>query len=623
MEDRIIVCWNKNGFEEELKKNPSFIVCTSFNEFKNLNKMLLKNTIGFVVLCELTWDDEKDNLTLLEFGGITFVQRYVRGKMSLKAPVVFTSINERDYIISKRRDATIIKTPALQHGFVKFNPTTIRKDLVRTLQNMQYLTNAELAYTKLLYCDIKGLLVQISHELGSRAKNEQDKYRKDIEYVIKEQFNNDSGLIEYLHNTDDLGDFCKKLITRLESSENLPEYGGFLNDIRHKTIRILLVDDKQEEDEYVGNFVNYIKNMGQKNKNPMFKITVINNIDIVDYDSIIDYDVIICDIEIRNDKDELITLGFNIIEKMAKISKRPLYYIVTNVSRSLYDQIKTPYVKRIRLKKEVFGTKQSIETFLYGIKEVFDSKSEDTAGNDSIGEAAFKKFDAFIRTDIYPINISFKSYLRSVESYDDLASIIVKDKTLELIKYFLTIFSENDFKQGIGEYEKFKIFDDNCKRMRDYIKDNFGYGNGKSIIKRINDNEELSSKDVSNFVVKIILRRFFLYVKSFVEHYDIMESFKAYKNSDIEIAEINKDRSLTVKDIACRAISDQFKKLLTSKGAHRSQEDMSHCLGETLLIKAEREPMLMNDEEKIFISIIKGNESFYSTNKKIIQGLKM
>ena len=116
MEDRIIVCWNKNGFEEELKKNPSFIVCTSFCEFKNLNKMLLKNTIGFVVLCELTWDDEKDNLSLLEFGGIKFVQRYIRGKMSLRAPIVFTSINERDYIISKRRDATIIKTPALQHG---------------------------------------------------------------------------------------------------------------------------------------------------------------------------------------------------------------------------------------------------------------------------------------------------------------------------------------------------------------------------------------------------------------------------------------------------------------------------------------------------------------------------
>ena len=506
------------------------------------------------------------------------------------------------------------------------------------------MTDTELAYTKLLYCDRKGLLVQINHKLNGWTKAEQDNYRKDIEYVLKEEFN-DAALMEEYRNTTDLSSFCKTLLARFDSSGNSQTYDGFLQERNHKTIRILMLEDEEEKEDVSG-FVSYIREMEKealaKNNDPLFKITVVKNMDNVAYNKMAgrkryclnDFDVVICDIEIWDDKGELVALGFNVIEKMAKEAKRPLYYIVTNVSRSFYDQIKVPYLRRIRLKEEVFGTKKSIETFLYGIKEIYDNHEIEVAEKEYKCETLFNNLFEYInKDDLYPTQIG-KPFIKSgsssiaVNSYDDTEKKIIRVKSMELIKYFLTLFSENGFRYKNGERGNFDVFHENCEKMRDYIKATIGLGNGnldKNIAKREKNKQPLTIEDVSNFIVKLVMRRFFLYVLGFMDYYELMKSFEAYKVSN-NLDEENRRKRVTYKDIACRAISDQFMAIEGEKDNEKrllKPNSQSHCLDETLLFAKKREVLRLTKEEQDFVDALVKTDNVYSTSKPKISKLKI
>ncbi len=633
---KIIVFWDNKGIAKALKENKEFIVCVSQNEFHSLSKKAMKEARGFLVLCELNWNHEKAYVHRTEFGGIRLIQRFIRDKMNLKAPVVFTSNDTAKNICEANPENKIIRTPALKHFFVDIrsldNPA---EDLYHCFDPLEgvTMTDTELAYTKLLFCDTKGLIVQINHVLEGRSKAEQDKYRKDIEYVLKEQFNNDQDLMEQYRKAKDLSDFCKILIARFETTGTHQVYDGFLHEKNHKTISILLLEDDLEKDENVRRFVNYIKELKKDSETttnaPLFKIAVVKNMDDVALNKMAerkkyylnDFDVVICDIEIWDDKGALVTMGFNVIEKMVKESKRPLYYIVTNVSRSFYDQIKIPYVRRIRLKKEVFGTKESIETFLYGIKEVFDNRDAEAAEKETKPEMLFNKLFFYINKDIYPKQfgkpfIEDGASLIVINSYDDLENSLVKVKTMELIKNYLTLFAERPFKYKTGEGggENFKRFDENCKMMRDQIKVTIGLGNenlGVIIAEREKKGLELTIEDISNFVVNMILRRFFLYVKGFIDYFSIMQSFEDYIKQN-HLDEYNKRRRFSKNDMACRAIGEQFKTLRTELDLG---QDQSHCLGQDLLF-AVREPLRITEEEKAFVKAL-GSKSYPVTKSGI------
>ena len=295
---KIIVFWDNKGFEKVLKENKEFIVCNSQNEFNNLSKKNLKEARGFLVLCELNWNyekEEKANVDRTEFGGIRLVQRFIRDKMNLKAPVVFASNGTAKDICEANPENKIIRTPALKHFFVDIltldNPAEDLYHCFDLLEDVT-MTDTELAYTKLLFCDMKGLIVQINHVLEGRSKAEQDKYRKDIEYVLKEQFHNDEVLMEQYRKAKDLSDFCKTLIARFEATDTRQVYDGFLHEKNHKTIRILLLEDELEKDKNVERFVNYIKDLEQKaaaeGTKPLFQITVEKNTDDIAYDPLHD-----------------------------------------------------------------------------------------------------------------------------------------------------------------------------------------------------------------------------------------------------------------------------------------------------------------------------------------------
>ena len=789
---KIVVFWNDTRFVDAFEDNNYYVVCNSYDKFINLDKSVLKEAKGFLVLCELPWDDKSKEISLNEYGGIRLVQRCIRNEMNLKAPVVFASFDEAKTICDKHSDYRIIKTPALKHYFKRLPATP--EELTCCLSEANNMTDTELAYTKLIYCDIKGLLIQINHVLEGRNKAEQDKYRKDIEYVLKERFNNDIELMSEYQKTIDLSDFCKTILSRFGTSSNPEDNNSLLYERNHETIRILLLEDEAEQDENVGQFVKYVQAIEQKaliqkekeicdykkkvealkeevlkyvdikfkrkvldlantiikneektydknhekkaetlknkieelekikegveirkeqerleaeehvfiskNKSialehkaiaiaqevkdvkktaiaiaaiaaasmklaesieknelkveattleceataikeraralekkaftkPLFTITIENNIDNITYDPIHDplaserkhslkeFDVVISDIELWDDNNNLVTLGFNVVETMAKVQKSPLYYIVTNVSRSFYDQIKIPYVRRIRLKKEVFGTIESIETFLYGIKEVYDHRKEETKGKVYNSETLFNKLYDFIKEE------------KGSEFFNDVENK-VKEKSLELIKQFLLLFYTKPFPHNYGESENFKRFNENCISMRKYIKSTIGLGNeklDKNIAEQEKENLDPTAKDIDHFITRLILRRFFLYVRCFIDRYDLMKSFEGYKNNKgLEGIGFSKN------DIACRAIGEQYK---TLKGESKKERIQSACLSETLLFvtripqktvqQSQDEPEEihhLSDEEKAFVNALKNSDKpMYPMTKKGISQL--
>jgi hypothetical protein len=393
----------------------------------------------------------------------------------------------------------------------------------------------------------------------------------------------------------------------------------------------------------VERFVNYINKLEQKaaaeGTKPLFQITVEKNTDDIAYDpqhdplaserkhSMVEFDVFISDIEIWDNDGDLVTLGFNVVEAMARESKRPLYYIVTNVSRSFYDQIKIPYVRRIRLKKEVFGTEESIETFLYGIKEVFDNREAEAAEKEYKCETLFNTMEAFIKkkeTFSQPKQFG-KPFteegvpLIPIHSYDDIENDIIKVKSQQLIEYFMSLFKANRFENPQGGAQNLKVYNTNCSKMREYIKSTIGLGNGnldKIVAKRMKNNQDPSDEDISNFVVRLVLRRFFLYVRWFVEQCGVMQSFEKIRRTR-SFEEFNKRKKFTINDIACRAISDQHKTLTRkdNEGEMIEGKPQTHCLDETLLF-AIRDTLRLTDKEEAFVSGLKQQELNWSSITK-------
>ena len=182
--NKIVVFWDDKGFDTQLRQYTSLIICNNYNDFKALDDKTIKEAIGFLVLCDLPWDDESAVIPRSELGGVRLVQRFIRKKMNLRAPVVFASLYyDAKTICDMYPNYRIIKTPALKHFFKELPATP--EELISLLGKNNNMTDTELAYTKLVYCDMKGLLVQMNHILEGRDSNDQEKYRKDIEYIIR------------------------------------------------------------------------------------------------------------------------------------------------------------------------------------------------------------------------------------------------------------------------------------------------------------------------------------------------------------------------------------------------------------------------------------------------------
>ena len=426
--------------EDEASKVYDIFKINTVTNYDEL-KQRIADIDGLVVPCELTWNHEGTGFNASDYKGISLVQYLRSQKNCISIPIVFTSFDDKKDIIKSKKDAEIIRTPALQHRFINIMQVNDLWDSVlTTFKEMRKLNDAELKYTQLQYCDLEGMLKQIKHAIRSNPKN-REHYKKQIEYILAKDFSNNESLLEEYRRSEDLEAFCLHLINIYENKTDVVEDNNeFICKNGESPISILYLEDNVK-DENADRFIKFIEKQQSENNNYRFKIKQIDNPDEC-YKKYNKFDVIIADIEILNKDEELIALGSEVVKKLIKEGAKKLFYIVTNVTRSFYDEIKIPGINRIRLKQEVFGSDEKIATFLYGIKEAIDHRQDD----ETKYKRVFDKLYAYINnSDNYNPVITYKFKKcpkESANSYFDLENAI-KVKTLELVKKFLSLCYDN------------------------------------------------------------------------------------------------------------------------------------------------------------------------------------
>ena len=606
--------------EDEASKVYDIFKINTVTNYDEL-KQRIADIDGLVVPCELTWNHEGTGFNASDYKGISLVQYLRSQKNCISIPIVFTSFDDKKDIIKSKKDAEIIRTPALQHRFINIMQVNDLWDSVlTTFKEMRKLNDAELKYTQLQYCDLEGMLKQIKHAIRSNPKN-REHYKKQIEYILAKDFSNNESLLEEYRRSEDLEAFCLHLINIYENKTDVVEDNNeFICKNGESPISILYLEDNVK-DENADRFIKFIEKQQSENNNYRFKIKQIDNPDEC-YKKYNKFDVIIADIEILNKDEELIARGSEVVKKLIKEGAKKLFYIVTNVTRSFYDEIKIPGINRIRLKQEVFGSDEKIATFLYGIKEAIDHRQDD----ETKYKRVFDKLYAYINnSDNYNPVITYKFKKcpkESANSYFDLENAI-KVKTLELVKKFLSLCYDNQESFVPNETgDVFNAYDNVCFVMKDYVSESVGKGESKltkKVTQQDNNNETIKTEDnIKEFINRLVLRRFFVYIREFVIHYGIKSDGDEYHDAD--------STYITVSDLACRAINGakgSYKKY--NKEGNISTPNQSKCLSGALMLSEKEEEMyeLLDKEERAFIAAIKEQKDtiFDFTSEDKIQNL--
>jgi hypothetical protein len=594
---KIIVCWNNNAFAEELKKKQGedIFVCTKMEDLK---KHIIKNANLFVVLCELEWDHTSSGYLLREFRGVSLVQQYIRAELGLKTPVVFVSFLAPEKLVKFKEDTDIVMTPALQHAFLQLpagNPTIFLRDLYDYLPSstndkaMKEMNDRDLAYTRMFYCDLNGMLRRIHHainninEVNESVEDYRKKYKdqiKQIKYIIEHHFLADKNeLVDELSKQNDLHTFCQKLLDNWDSKQTDTSVS---NTVRSK-LKILYFEDSVDDEKVIR-----FKKFCEKNSKH-FNLEIISDLEKIPdiIDSITDYecDVILCDIELRDKRGFLHYLGYDLVKEMAKKDRTPLFYIVTNMSRSVYDQIKPDIVKRIMLKSEAFGSDALIEKFLYGIKELLDDRKVKQEESNETQNIFNYFYDYVKRGKGFPITLSFFNINEDqAEKEEKLRNFkelnaFVNNKALEMYAYFKKLFEEEQHNEKGDNTCVFLTYNKCCKVFRDKI-EKTGQRGGRNFRKQLDMTMNPSTKDLVRFVKILIFRRFFLCIKHFVNSNNIQNSFNDYRKTltlNIKGLQTEKSRSFTENDLAYRAIGEQFKSL--NKHCYRHISNTDFILG--------------------------------------------
>ncbi len=640
--NKLIDIFNKRDLE--LKKDRIEIIplynvvsiCTNFND---LQKTLTTTTDidGIVVFCELDWGDydSTDNLK-----GITLVQRYIRYEKKLKAPVVFSSVLKQKDILSKRPDANIISTPALQHKFIRFSFDV--EELFNGFRDMKNMTKRQLDYTIDRFCNLKGLLSHIKHNVHGCSNDSLNSYKTQLLYAVKMLFDNNADKISEVNaaSTDkDLEKICKKYIDELQNDNKNANIKivDYICDSKEKQLRTLILDDN-EQDDYTNRLVSCMNQIHDKvsSTNQLCSIekpVVTRTIDeffnqLGQNDSF--FNNIILDVEIWNKAGELEALGFDIAEEIrSRISSPIQINMITNTTRSLHskliDNFNNDVIKGIFLKEEILSSDTQALSFIKNICHDWDAyitlfktpQFDCCKVLHKLINTVRRRMpnDVKMEIDFNKISNAGKSDIRSytITNYDEF-EITVKDLSTELIKRFLLECS-NKATDDIT----WSDFNNVCSIMRTVIGNSIGLGNEKLIDKVMGKykkgNNEPEADDIVNFISRLVLRRFFLYLKLFIKKYEITRKFDDIKTKNPDREDIKwKYRDA---DLACRAISKQFKRPYINDDYTTSKQ--SKCLTETLLysIKIDEKDQL-SEEEKTFIEAINNNRnSFnYITNVK-------
>lgn len=625
---KTIVEKQENQYKEKLISEITrykYEICTNFDMLQKRLNEHSQAVDGIVVLCELEWSHEKSNAQPTDYAGITLVQQFFRYEKRMKAPVVFTSKDPKENILKTRPDARIISTTVLQHKFMPFKLSNV-KSLLDAFVGMDYMkSDRQLDFTIEQYCDTLGMLRQVKHRSRNCSEEEKQMFREQLRYAIGIEFGGNEELLKKAENpSTDLEQFSITLINKLKKQKETKGQrivSDYTCDSREKQIPILFLEDN-EKDKDSNRFVDYIvkKNKEKAANGQLYlfrePVVVRNAVDFFKSfekleDEAVPFKVVVCDIEIWA-KDELVALGFDVIEEVKWRQKSPtLYYIATNVTRDLHSRLKGYYndsLKDIRLKEDIFATDESIDKFLYGIKEAHQKSSTDLTQLPSYCKTFREMYKYVKKVNNYDENIKLRAVKDEVSDYYYINNYrdmedAVRMVSLELIRHFLkecALFYRNDWES----------YDRICTKMReDFIPKHLGKGNNRCEMKtKVVQGEQLNATDIKNIVKRLILRRFFLYGRLFVKHYDIMAQL-------IKADSTVKDITFYDEDLVCRAIGREYR-----GGANK---DQSKCIEDPLHYSVKIDDSIqLTDEEKSFVYAIerKGAAAFdFSSEEKISQ----
>lgn len=612
----------------------NFCTCTSFDDLnKTLNKTSEIN--GFIVLCELDWSDY-DTADALK--GITLVQHFLRYEKKLKAPVIFTSFSEREDILVERPDANIILTPAVRHKFIQYSFNI--SALLHAFDDMKNLTKRQLDYTIKRFCDIKGLLSHIKHNVHGCSGEGLGVIKTQLLYAVKKTFSNDTEKLNKIKaaSTDkEIEKICVQLLDDLQHKNEIENIKliDFICDSEDKQMRTLILDDNPNDDctNRLVTCMNRIHDkMSAKNyicsiARPMITRNVEEFFNELDRKNCT-YNNIILDIEIWNKSGDLESLGFDIAEEvMMRMSTPVQINMITNITRSLHSRLIDSYnndvIKGIYLKEEILSSDARAIKFIQNLNQEWNSFyslyktpqydccktfqrllsiAKRRMPNNVKYDIDFNKISDVGKTDI-------KTY--TITNYDEF-DIAVNDISTELIRRFLT-----ECGHTTTDEITWPVFDTVCATMRKVIADDksIGLGNEKLTDKVLSKGKEYkdtfyepTSEDIINFVIKLALRRFFLYLKLFIHEYDILKKFNDIKKKDPKREDIK--WSYKDADLACRAISEQYKGYLNTKFNLNNQ---SKGLTEVLLYTTKiDEKEQLSEEEKLFINAVMNNNNAFN-----------
>jgi hypothetical protein len=280
-------------------------------------------------------------------------------------------------------------------------------------------------------------------------------------------------------------------------------------------------------------------------------------------------DVIICDIEIwekaKDGENELTALGFSVLDNLC-LDK--ICYIVTDTTRNFYISIikDIPRITNIHLKNNVFGNEKGIAEFLDTIKKKVDHKRDRLKETKTKNQQIFEQYYQHIKNNC----VSFKLKNKAEEKDKDYSYVedsVIKPEMAKLQQQWEKLYLE--YNVGKDLENKKDNYGKCCKKMQEYIGNNLGFGSSK-FHKQLN--QTITKTNIENFITKLILRRFYLYVYKIVEKSNIKDSFTGYSNIDL----------------ACYAISSENKV---------EKPPQSHCY-DSILLFSFRDEQKTEEEEK-------------------------
>lgn len=388
----IIICWNSD-FPEHIKLNHGQIELKPAKNEDELHTYLrdCKNILGFVILCELRWCIDGLNFQYSALSGIK-LSKQLRIMKAMCEPILFVSFLSRKQILKINVEQNKIIT-VIGSEFCQLPQGISSCDWTEKLSKTGNLSEVGLIDVKMHYCDPKGMLAELKHDISKRLNSlpndnmlffEQTKenigliYSKtlpsdlltlfDLPHATKQDFNNK--LSKICLEIDNL-----KLLADPENEYSFSKNIDFKDTDRYKC---LILDDEIET-ESLQKLVSQLTKIG-------FDVIECSESKeawtIIEHDIFNHIDVVIADYRLWHEDEGIMVhqslQGFDFITKCCALGQSYYYVVLSALDRNFLME-RFGVQAKVRYKNGVLANVESIGNFCNDIKEWAKAKKKNMA----------------------------------------------------------------------------------------------------------------------------------------------------------------------------------------------------------------------------------------------------